>query len=106
MRKLVQVLLRSHKCTNWHAATKRLAECEYIGYNSELFEGKHGAGAAHAALDFIKNEQGAHFGAAGAQRLQKGGRRPPHPGIALNGLDDHTCRAGSDLRELSDFVVR
>ena len=72
------MLLRSHKCTNWHAAAKRLAECEYIWYNSELFEGKHSAGAAHTALDFIKNEQGANFGAAGAQRLHKGGRRPPH----------------------------
>jgi hypothetical protein len=67
---------------------------------------KHASCATHAALDFIKNKQGAYFGATRTQRMHEGGRRPPHPGIALNGLDDHAGCSGRNLIQRSAIIMR
>lgn len=63
------------------------------------------ARARKAALDFIVDENGVHFVAAGSEGLQEGGRGDVDAAFALNGLDDNT--ASLFCHELFDrgFVI-
>ena len=47
--------------------------------------------AREAALDFVVDEDGADFGAAGSERLQEGGRGYVDAAFALDGLDDYAA---------------
>src|SRR5919197_2414975 len=63
-----------------------------------MFEAEVSPGAAEAGLDLIKDEQNAVPVADLAQVCEIALRRDDDAGLALNGLDEDSCREGRDRR--------
>ena len=71
------------------AATQRFGKAQNIRLNVFVLAGEHLAGAPHAGLDFIEDQQRAKLVAQLAYRGQIARRRQNHPAFALNRLKDH-----------------
>ena len=67
-----------------------LASVTMSGRDVEVLRRKHLAGAAHAGLHFVVNQQNAVFVRDAAQFVMKLGRRHQVAAFALNGLDNNS----------------
>jgi hypothetical protein len=65
------------------AAAERLRQRHHVGRDAEAPVGKQLAGAAHAGLHLVENQQQALVVAELTQRLEEGMRRCTHAAFAL-----------------------
>ena len=75
------------------AAAQALGARQDVGHDALLHVREERAGAAHAALDLVEDQQRVVRGAQAPRRLQERGRAGRHAAFALHRLEDH----GADL---------
>ena len=71
------------------AAAQSLRARQDVGNDALLHVREERAGAAHAALDLVQDQQRVVLVAQAARRLQELGRARRHPAFALHRLEDH-----------------
>ena len=83
-------LFGRHRCANWHhAAAERFGEAQNVRLNVFVLAGKHFAGAPHAGLHFVEDQQRAKLIAQLTHRGQVALRRQDHAPFTLDRLKDH-----------------
>ena len=85
-----EYLFGGDRCANRHdAAAQRFGKAQNVRLDVFMLAGEHLAGAPHAGLHFIEDQQRAKLVAQLAHRGQIARRRQNHPAFALNRLKDH-----------------
>ncbi|MNV70416.1 hypothetical protein D3C71_1633820 [compost metagenome] len=85
-------------CADREAAAQRFRRRQHVRRDAVVHVGIQLAGATHAGLDFIKDQQRVVLIAQLAQTLQEGFLRRDHTALALHRLDDH--RTGIVVNQL------
>lgn len=96
---------RCRKSPNRQAAAQTFGEGHDVGHDAKMLKTEHLAGAAHAGLYFVDDEQGAYFTATGAQGLHPGGARGLVAGFALHTFHNHRRRLRGDAFQFGSKVV-
>ena len=78
----------SHHYAERHAGRNAFGERDDIRMEVEVFEREHLAGAAHTALDFIRNQENAVLSRDLLELRKKIRRRDDVAALTLNGFDD------------------
>src|SRR5262249_22514943 len=78
----------SHRYPERHAGRNAFGDRDDVRMEVEVFEREHLAGAAHAALDFIRNQENAVLACDLLELRKKIQRRDDVAALTLNGLDD------------------
>ncbi len=87
-----EYLLGSDRRTNrHHAAAERFRQAENVRLNVLMLAGKHFAGAAHAGLYFVEDQQRTKLIAKLTHSRQITLRRQDHAAFPLDRLQDHRC---------------
>ena len=82
-------LFRREQGGQRHAAADALAEGHDVGNDRRMFIGEQLAGAAHAGLDLVDDEQEAVLICQSPQLPEELIGRSPHAGLALDRLQHH-----------------